>query len=203
MQEIEPGGGRCVSEPTTYDDEGTLRLPISWESYDSLEYDDSLRGAEYMDGELLVPSGLSDYGHQKAIRYLERQIEPTLTADEDVISGFGWKPTGASEEYGPDVMVCTVPTDRRRFTGVPLLCVEITSTNWTADLVRKRAKYAAAGLPDYWIVDRRGGVLRCLELRDRLLVETEDFVFDPKVRQTVTATYGERTVDLELARLFL
>lgn len=192
-----------MSELSTYDDDGTLRLPMSWEIYDSLEYDDSLHGAEYMDGELIVPPSFPDWGHQKAIRYLEQRIEPTLATGEDVISGFGWSPPGAREEFGPDVMVCTIPTDRRRLTGVPLLCVEITSSNWTSDLVRKRAKYAAAGLPDYWIVDRRRGVLRCFELRDRILVEAAAFTYDdPKAGETVTVSYGGRTVDLELGRLF-
>jgi hypothetical protein len=36
----------------------------------------------------------------------------------------------------------------------------------------KRAKYAAAGLPEYWIVDRHDRVLRRLRLQDGVLVET-------------------------------
>lgn len=187
----------------SYSADGTLRLPMSWESYDSLEYDDDLRGAEYMDGELLVPPGLPDWGHQQAIFYLRDQIRPTLAAGEDVTSGFAWKPDGVAEEYGPDVMVCTIPADRHRFTGIPLLCVEVTSSNWSADIVRKRAKYAAAVLADYWIVDRRGRALRCLKLRGDLFVEAEVFALDPDRSATVSATYADRTVELDLARLFL
>lgn len=187
---------------TAYADD-RVRIPMSWATYDSLDYEDDLRGAEYMDGELLVAPGLPDYGHQKAIRHLETQIESTLANGEDVISGFAWKPTRVAEEYGPDVMVCPIPTDPRRFEGVPLLCVEVTSGNWGSDMVRKRAKYAAAGLPDYWIVDRRGRALRCLELRDGLFVETEVFKFEGHSPTSVQPSYAGRTVDVDLSRLFL
>lgn len=57
-------------------------------------------------------------------------------------------------------MVHAATDDQARFTGVPLLCVEVTSGNWTSDLILKRAKYAAARLHDYWVVDRRERVLR-------------------------------------------
>lgn len=196
-----------MAEPARVPDDadrsgGEARVPMSWDMYDSLEYDDELRGAEYMDGELLLPPGLPDWDHQKGIRYLEHQLEQTLGEGEDVISGFGWKPAGVAEEYGPDVMVCTVPTDRRRFTGIPLLVAEVTSSNWQNDVVRKRAKYAAAGLPDYWIVDRRSPALRCHELRHGVLVETEVYQPEMSPDELVVVSYAGRSVELELTRLF-
>ncbi|HSJ35685.1 MAG TPA: Uma2 family endonuclease [Acidimicrobiia bacterium] len=43
--------------------------------------------------------------------------------------------------------------DEARFTGTPHLCIEVLSTDRGADLVRKFARYAAAGLPRYWVID--------------------------------------------------
>ena len=192
-----------MSELATHDDD-TVRLPMSWETYDSLEYDDAIRGAEYVDGQLEMTPGFPDWGHQKAIRYLEMRLESTLQSREDVISAFAWKPPGIAEEYGPDVMVCTVPEDPRRFTGVPLLCIEVTSGNRDNDLVRKRAKYAAGGLPDYWVVDRLDRALRCYQLRDGVLIESDTLWADehPPPANDVTVSYAGRNVRLDLVQLF-
>ena len=192
-----------MTELATSFDAGTVRLPMSWETYDSLEYDDAYRGAEYMDGELVVPPGFPSRGHQKAIRYLEDQLEHTLADGEEVISGFGWKPEGIEEEYGPDVMVYVPDGSERRFTGTPLLCVEVTSGNRGNDMVRKRAKYAAAGLRDYWIVDRRDKTLRCHELRRGIFVETATIPVAGDGAQAVQVTYAGRKVSLVLAGLFI
>lgn len=187
---------------------GRGRVPMSWSTYDSLEYDDALRGAEYMDGELLLAPGLPDWGHQMAIDYLREQIRPTLAAGEHTVSGFGWKPPGQEAEFGPDVMVIPTPRDRRRFTGVPLLVVEVTSSNRLSDTVVKRAKYAEAGLEDYWIVDREDRVLRINQLDDGVLREVMTIEASRHksiaVSYTSTIDYRDlsRTVELDLARLF-
>lgn len=190
-----------------------LHLPMSWETYDSLDFDEALRGAEYMDGELVVPPGAPDWGHQDAILYLLGQLRPTLAEGEGVTTGVGWKPEGILEEYIPDVIVCEIPEDRRRFTGVPLLCVEVTSSNRANDLVKKRNAYAAAGLKDYWIVDRKERALRVHELRDGVLVETDVWQLPHlggrtarNLRQhdsfTHTARYAGRQIRVDLLALF-
>lgn len=182
-----------------------LRLPMSWETYDSLDFDESLRGAEYVNGALLLPPGAPDLGHHDAIDYLRDQLRPTLAAGERTTSGFAWKPEGINAEYIPDVMVFVADEDRRRFVGQPLLCVEVTSGNRSRDLVEKRNYYAAAGLPDYWIVDRKDKALRCHELRGGVLVETATHHLPLRRRKalTVTATYAGRPVDVDLVQLFL
>lgn len=182
-----------------------LRLPMSWETYDSLDYDDALRGAEYMDGALVLPPGAPDLGHHDAIDYLRDQLRPTLAAGERTTSGFAWKPEGINEEYIPDVMVFVPGDDRRRFTGLPLLCVEVTSGNRSRDLVEKRNYYAAAGLPDYWIADRKDHALRCHELRGGVLVETGTFHLPARRRKEliVDVAYAGRPVQVDLTQLFL
>ncbi len=55
--------------------------------------------------------------------------------------------------------------------GVPDIVVEILSTNRNRDLVHKRRVYAEAGIPEYWICDRRDDTVRQLELQDGRYVE--------------------------------
>lgn len=52
-------------------------------------------------------------------------------------------------------MVYKVADRRVRLTSIPVLAVEVLSTNRRDDLVSKMAHYATAGLDHYWVVDRR------------------------------------------------
>ena len=48
--------------------------------------------------------------------------------------------------------------------GPPDIVVEVLSSNRHVDLVRKRELYAAAGVPEYWILDGDPDTLTALEL---------------------------------------
>ena len=170
------------------------RLPMSWEEYNRLG--DDIRG-EFIDGALLMPPP-PDRHHQVAILYLAGRLSDVCASSESVTTGWGWSPAGAFEEYVPDVMVHSATDDQARFTGVPLLCVEITSGNWTNDLILKRAKYAAAQLQDYWVVDRRERVLCQYVLQDDLLVEAGQL----DGRGVAQARFAGRSVDIDLDVLF-
>ena len=50
--------------------------------------------------------------------------------------------------------------------GPPDIVVEVLSSNRHVDLVRKRQLYAAAGAPEYWILDGDADTLTALELAD-------------------------------------
>lgn len=54
-----------------------------------------------------------------------------------------------------------------RYSGIPHLCVEVLSTDRGRDLTRKFAKYAGAGLPRYWVVDRQVPDLTVFELDEQ------------------------------------
>ena len=76
-----------------------------------------------------------------------------------------------------------------RFTGTPVLAVEILGSNRGDDLVTKAFKYAAAGLPHHWVLDPRDRVLDAYVLEDgayRLAVRVTggapaDVAFGPAV----------------------
>ena len=55
--------------------------------------------------------------------------------------------------------------------GVPDLVVEVLSTNRRHDLTLKRGWYAAAGIPEYWIIDPINDTLTVLELSGAEYVE--------------------------------
>jgi Uma2 family endonuclease len=63
-------------------------------------------------------------------------------------------------------MVHESTSESARLTGLPVLVVEVLSTNRGDDLVVKTTKYANAGLRHYWIVDPRDGVVDAFELAD-------------------------------------
>lgn len=82
-------------------------------------------------------------------------------------------------------MVFDTPPDPKRLTAVPHLVVEVLSTDRAADQIRKFAKYAAAGLPDYWIVDPDGPILTGYRLVDGSFRQTSRHGPGGRVRLTV------------------
>ncbi len=74
-----------------------------------------------------------------------------------------------SSALGPDIVV--VRSERVGIIGPtvidggpPDIVVEVLSSNRHTDLVRKRQLYAAAGVPEYWILDGDANTLTALEL---------------------------------------
>lgn len=164
----------------------------TWEDYLALGED--VR-AEYIDG-IIVMSPFPSRKHQTACRRLANLLEADLPDGYDVVMEWGWKP--GPDEFGPDVMVFPRTDEDVRFTGTPVLCVEVLSTNRAADLVVKAAKYAAAGVDHYWVVDTADESLSAFERVGDAYRLT--LVVGPGAQAQVG--YGPGAVDVDTGGLF-
>ena len=119
---------------------------MSWEEFDALG---EIR-AEYIDGRVLMaPSPMRR--HQTACRRLANLLESAGDAGFGVDEAWSWKP--GRDEFVPDILVYPSTDEQVRFTGTPVLVVEVLSTSPVRDLVVKMNKYAAYGLDRYWVLD--------------------------------------------------
>lgn len=109
--------------------------------------------AEYVDGVALVsPPGTR--GHSQVQRRLAHAIEIGLSDQLDVGAEAGWQ---CGERYRIlDVAVFeTKDPDAGYDRSTPILVVEVLSpATASEDTVRKSTEYLAAGISQYWIVDR-------------------------------------------------
>jgi Uma2 family endonuclease len=115
------------------------------------------RRYEIIDGVLYVSTAPSAR-HQRILR--RSFIELHEQIDERGIGMTLWSPIGVfmpgSDPVQPDLLVIRADNlgiiGERRVDGVPALIVEVLSpSNPEHDLVTKRAAYARAGVPEYWV----------------------------------------------------
>jgi Uma2 family endonuclease len=125
---------------------------------------------ELSDGNLLVtpPPSVRHALTQDRLAALLKQAAP-----QDVIVNYGGIGVRVGESYYiPDVLVLQAAALKRTkdllHPADVLLVVEVLSpTTRRVDLGLKREAYAAAGIPDYWIVDRDAREVTMLALADR------------------------------------
>lgn len=148
-----------------FGEEEFLSLP---ESHDRIEL---------LDGEVIL-SPSPTYAHQRIVAELLRHL--MAWADAHPPAAVGLSPLdvrlGDSRILQPDLFIVRdgIPADLQGpVRAIPDLVVEVTSENRSYDRMTKRLAYAEAGVPEYWIVDRRERRLELIQgLETVLLVES-------------------------------
>lgn len=166
--------------------------PATWEDYLGLGEDTH---AEFIDGQLVV-SPSPTFDHQEICFLLAAGLRRVVPVGHRVTQGWAWKP--AEDEFIPDVMVVPATGEQARFTGTPVLAIEVLSTNRSDDLVLKTGKYAAAGLPHYWIVDPRDHTFSAFVLRGGLYARA----VHAQGSGRVVVSFGVAELELDLSELF-
>ena len=109
--------------------------------------------AEYVDGVAIVSPPAAS-GHNTTQRRVANALEAGLSGEVHVRTEAGWQ---AGDRYRiPDVAVFTTKDpDIVYDQTTPILVVEVLSPSTASeDTVRKSTEYLAAGVSQYWIVDR-------------------------------------------------
>jgi Uma2 family endonuclease len=191
-------GGMTVTDPLVRRDFGK-----PWTIDDLADLPEGNR-YELLEGSLLV-SATPDNFHCRISQDLTDFLKRDAPKDLYVASsGFGIDMRDGSTYYVPDVIVFRSRALARRAKAIQptdvLLVVEVLSpSNAGRDLVMKRYDYAAARIPQYWIVDQEGRAITVLELDASGQHYEESIVVKPGVRLVTDQPFP---IDFDPAELF-
>jgi len=146
----------------------TIPRRATYEDY--CRFPDDGKRYEILDGEIFMtpsPSPRHQFASKRLQRILERYFEDTLgyqvfDAPLDVI-------LSNADVVQPDLLVVAASqqVSTRGIEGAPLLLVEILSPSRPEyDRLTKASRYAARGVPHYWLVDPDGRTIECFQLDD-------------------------------------
>lgn len=119
-------------------------------------------------GGAIVMTPAPETVHQRVSRRLLGLLDAACPEGHEVFDAPVDFDLPAGHRVEPDLIVVPdASVEEKRLAGPALLVVEIVSPSSTVnDRVTKRAVYAEAGVPAYWIVDPRSGHLLALRLVD-------------------------------------
>jgi len=125
------------------------RVRMSYEDY--LRLPEGVR-AEYVDGEAIVTPPATG-GHNNSQRWLANLIEESLDPSLLVVTESGVR--RGQRVRIPDISVFAHKEDLAFYDQVPILVVEVLSPSTRSeDTMQKVTEYLAAGIGQYWILDR-------------------------------------------------
>jgi Uma2 family endonuclease len=129
---------------------------------------------ELLDGALVV-SPSPGRRHQRAVTRTWRLLDAAGSPHDEVLVAPYDVVLADDTVVQPDVLVAVrADLDRGAVPLVPRLVVEVLSPSTRrTDLLLKRSRYAAAGIPSYWIVDPDSPSLLVLELKGEEYVEAQ------------------------------
>lgn len=105
---------------------------------------------ELLDG-VLVRMSPKTPRHERAVRWLARWLIRAL--DERYEVGVGNPLTIGDSEPEPDLVVIESGTPEPYHPATAVLVIEVAVSSLQRDLIAKPALYAAAGVPEYWVLD--------------------------------------------------
>jgi Uma2 family endonuclease len=137
---------------------------------------------ELLDGMLLV-SPSPTHRHQRAASRLVLLLGNACPADRELLFAPFDVVLADDTVLQPDILVASArDLEDERLPLVPHLVVEVLSPSTRrVDLLLKRSRYEAAGIPSYWMVDPEEPSVTVLELVERRYVETSRVVDDQTV----------------------
>ena len=132
---------------------------------DFLALPESMRPAELVDGEVVMPPSPSFWPQEMLGRVVAALRTWSATAPIPVTVAQAPLDVrfAAGRILQPDAMVFLTKLDRQApspLERIPEVCIEVLSSNRTYDRITKRFLYAEAGVQEYWIVDPSGFVER-------------------------------------------
>jgi Uma2 family endonuclease len=112
---------------------------------------------QLLDGELVEMSPQNE-PHAVIVEMLTERLMPALVGRARVRVQL---PLAAGEHSVPEPDLAVVPADepRGRRPERALLVIEVADSTLRLDLVRKARIYAAAGVPEYWVIDVAGSIV--------------------------------------------
>jgi Uma2 family endonuclease len=160
---------------------------------------DDGRRYEIVDGKLFDVTPAPSPLHQRVSKRLQRQLEAYF---EDARGGEVFNSPidvflTSHDLFEPDIVVVTERSQisARGIEGVPALLVEVLSPSTTAyDRTTKGRRYAALGIPHYWIVDPVARRIECY----RAKAGTNHLVAQAGAAGTLThPDFAGLTIDLD------